>query len=756
MSHYDSVGYGLHALHPKSSFSLSPPLSSLPPSLSLSSPSFSLQNPRSLGLQSAFRASNRSQIASLSVFERLDGSVLLSFDDLGGYWNSRVYFMTEMAEMALMETTPEENNNQLATPETQPNKRRKKKSIVWEYFTIETVSAGCRRACCKRCKQSFAYSTGSKVAGTSHLKRHIAKGTCPALIRDQDNNQLTPYNPRMGGSEPPKRRYRSPSSPYIPFDQDRCRHEIAKMIIMHDYPLHMVEHPGFIAFVQNLQPRFDKGKFFSLTFNHPPSEAGLEYLRPLLCIKNPLIFNGQLLLGNCIARTLSSMAKDVLGAGQEIIKKIRDSVKYVKASESHDDKFVQVKNQLQVPSEKSLFLDNQTQWNTTYQMLAAASELKEVFSCLDTSDPDYKLAPSMEDWKVVETLCIFLKPLFDAVVQGTKSLKSNTKPKSLGPEPAFLSVLPSFPCIFFFFATPRIVVPVSLPPPLSSPPVLLRHTTQNPRSGGSELKMDLSTFKLDIDELIYEFVQSESTTLNDMKRVWLSRKFSYIYEASPSTNLAFFMQLGGLYCLYCLYETQPFKPPFKIYLSLGELKKLKSLVAEANEKGIRVVPTLVKRMLEKNMFLFGFVDFKEGSVSETINSLTKLQDARIQVAYEKLFTDTEIEQYLHMNLGMEVDLNMLKKLSTEYAVAKKQAIEEASEVVDVQNIKHISENKESLSEIVEKIDENWNNQREVFYQRTRLNPQPAEEEQPQQLQLQENEQEDEVADEIFQLLYQNE
>ncbi|XWS27044.1 hypothetical protein CRYUN_Cryun26dG0082800 [Craigia yunnanensis] len=415
-----------------------------------------------------------------------------------------------MAEMTEMETTPGENNNELAliTPETQPSKRRKKKSMVWEYFTIETVSPGCRRACCKRCKQSFAYSTGSKVAGTSHLKRHIAKGTCPALSRGQDNNQFTPYNPRMGGSEPPKRRYRSPSSPYIPFDQDRCRHEIARMIIMHDYPLHMVEHPGFIAFVQNLQPRFDKvsfntvqgdcvatylrekqslmkfiegisgrfcltldmwtsnqtlgyvfitgnfidsdwklnrrvlnvimepypdsdsalshavaaclsdwsleGKLFSLTFNHPPSEAGLENLRPLLCIKNPLILNGQLLIGNCIAHTLSSMAKDVFGAGQEIIKKIRDSVKYVKTLESHDDKFVQVKNQLQVPSEKTLFLDNQTQWNTTYQMLAAASELKEVFNCLDTSDPDYKLAPSMEDWKLAETLCTFMKPLFDA------------------------------------------------------------------------------------------------------------------------------------------------------------------------------------------------------------------------------------------------------------------------------------------------------------------------------------------------------
>lgn len=30
-------------------------------------------------------------------------------------------------------------------------------------------------------------------------------------------------------------------------------------------------------------------------------------------------------------------------------------------------------------------------------------------------------------------------------------------------------------------------------------------------------------------------------------------------------------RLGGLYCLYCLYEVQPFKPPFKIYLSIGML-----------------------------------------------------------------------------------------------------------------------------------------------------------------------------------------
>lgn len=406
--------------------------------------------------------------------------------------------------------TPYENN-EVAIPEAQPNKRRKKKSIVWEHFTIETVSAGCRRACCNQCKQSFAYSTGAKVAGTSHLKRHIAKGTCPALLRNQNNSQSSPYTPSPRGgssSNPPKRRYRTPSTPQIMFDPDRCRHEIARMIIMHDYPLHMVEHPGFVAFVQNLQPRFNmvsfntvqgdcvatylmekqsltkfiegipgrvcltldmwtssqsvgyvfitghfidtdwklhrrllnvvmepypdsdtvlshavavclhdwslESKLFSITYDRPLSEAALANLRPLIPIKNPHILNGQLLVGNCIARTLSSIATEVLAAGGDTVKKIRDSVKYVKTSESHEEKFLELKNQLQVPSERTLSLDDQTQWNTTYEMLVTASELKEVFSCLDTSDSDYKHAPSLEDWKQVDTLCTYLKLIFDA------------------------------------------------------------------------------------------------------------------------------------------------------------------------------------------------------------------------------------------------------------------------------------------------------------------------------------------------------
>lgn len=280
--------------------------------------------------------------------------------------------------------------------------------------------------------------------------------------------------------------------------------------------------------------------------------------------------------------------------------------------------------------------------------------------------------------------------------------------------------------------------------------------------------MNLSPFKLDIDDLIYEFAKGESTALADMKRVWLSRKFSYIYEASPSSNLAFFMQslyshsigylisnaslshrLGGLFCLYCLYETQPFKPPFKIYLSLGELRKLTELLVDAKEKGIKVVPAVVKRMLEKNMFFFGCLEINGGSVTETVNQLTELQNARIQVLYNKLFANSRIEHFLHMDLGMEVDLNVVQEKSTEYAEAKKLAIEEASKVVDVQDIKHISEDKKLIGDEMEKIIDDWNVQRDNFNQQRGLSQQPPEEQQQLLLQLQQEEQQQHQDDEDF-------
>ncbi|KAF5736567.1 hypothetical protein HS088_TW14G00712 [Tripterygium wilfordii] len=287
------------------------------------------------------------------------------------------------------------------------------------------------------------------------------------------------------------------------------------------------------------------------------------------------------------------------------------------------------------------------------------------------------------------------------------------------------------------------------------------------------MTMDLSSFEHDIDELIEEFVMEGSTTFAAMKRVWLSKKFSYIYEARPSTNFLLYaviiytyghminttsllQRLAGLYCLYCLCETQPLRPPVKIYISIRELKWLKELVVEAREKDIKVVHVLIKSMLKMNLFLFGYVDLNEGSNMETLNQLTEVQNARIHVAYEnyvlnmffpccilchlnshldfssyivayrfsfslligRLLNNTKIEDFLNMDLGTEVDLAVLKKMSTEYTDAKKLAIKEANEVVDVQNMQHISDDEELIGVVVENISENWNASRHLFYEQT--------------------------------------
>lgn len=402
--------------------------------------------------------------------------------------------------------SPIMNNEQLDS-ETQPIKCRRKKSVVWEHFTVEKVGAGCTRAYCKQCKKSFAYISGSKLAGTSHLKRHIALGICPA---SRPKNQQSPYfkTGNSGDTAPRKRARATPGTGGISFDQERCNHEIAKMIILQDYPLKIVEHQGFIHFARMLQPQFNalsfssvqgdcismylqgkqnllnlingipgrvnltleswtsnqtvgyvflrghfidgdwnahhpilnvimvpfpdsddsynktivtcltdwhlEGRVFTLALDQPSNDTDMGNLRGLLSIKNSVILNGQLLSRNCFARVITRLALDALWAMRETIGKVRKSVKSVKISESNEAKFLELKQQLKVPSMRDLLIDDQTKWDTTYHMLVAAYEVKEVFAHFDTPGPDYRVTLSMGEWKHVEILCTYLKYLFDA------------------------------------------------------------------------------------------------------------------------------------------------------------------------------------------------------------------------------------------------------------------------------------------------------------------------------------------------------
>ncbi|CAF1925831.1 BnaC05g11600D [Brassica napus] len=392
---------------------------------------------------------------------------------------------------------PEVVDTSVSSDSQQPAaRRRKRKSLVWDHFTTEATSSDTTKALCKHCNKSYAYINGAKASGTSHLKRHI--DLTPQGKEDETTASSCPPPPKKGS--------------YAPLDQDHCNREMAKMIIMHDYPLHMVEHCGFAGFLKALRPQYSmasfdaihggcvsmflsqkekllefigeipggvnltvdvwssrqsvgyafvtghfvdkdwnlssrllnvavvacpdsdfalnqpvasclsdwklEGKISSLTVSQSlVSKTCVESLRGFLSFRNQHVLNGQLLMGKCYARVLSSMAQDALGDEQlrATIKKVRDSIKFVKTNDDCGDKFDELKRLFptDVPY-KDLLFDNQTRWDTSYNMLVGACEHKQVFSCLETCYPDYKISISPEEWRKVESLCSCLKILFEA------------------------------------------------------------------------------------------------------------------------------------------------------------------------------------------------------------------------------------------------------------------------------------------------------------------------------------------------------
>ncbi|KAK3039999.1 hypothetical protein RJ639_027189 [Escallonia herrerae] len=58
---------------------------------------------------------------------------------------------------------------------------------------------------------------------------------------------------------------------------------------------------------------------------------------------------------------------------------------------------------------------------------------------------------------------------------------------------------------------------------------------------------------------------------------------------------------------------------------------------------------------------------------------------------------------------------------------------DASEAVNVENIKHIAEDKSLIGDVLEKTTEDWNAQEEMFYQQTGFRQRPAQESQQQEM-----------------------
>ena len=114
----------------------------------------------------------------------------------------------------------------------------------------------------------------------------------------------------------------------------------------------------------------------------------------------------------CGAHILNLLVKSGKGVIDDPLTKIRESVKYVRATDSRIMKFAECVKQIGLKANKKLKQDMVVRWNSTYLMLDSALSYKLAFSRLKLLDPDYKWCPTDEEWKRVEKIVKFLRPFY--------------------------------------------------------------------------------------------------------------------------------------------------------------------------------------------------------------------------------------------------------------------------------------------------------------------------------------------------------
>ncbi|XP_057811535.1 zinc finger BED domain-containing protein RICESLEEPER 2-like [Salvia miltiorrhiza] len=150
-------------------------------------------------------------------------------------------------------------------------------------------------------------------------------------------------------------------------------------------------------------------KVWTITLdNASNNDVAVRILKENLLFRHTLPLGGQIFHVRCCAHILNLLVKDGLSSIQDVISKVRESVKYVAASEARVIMFGEIAKQLELSSKK-LVLDCVTRWNATYFMLSCALEFKAVFPRYQQRDPSYTTLPSEEEWEKVRIVCSFLE-----------------------------------------------------------------------------------------------------------------------------------------------------------------------------------------------------------------------------------------------------------------------------------------------------------------------------------------------------------
>ncbi|XP_044500228.1 zinc finger BED domain-containing protein RICESLEEPER 2-like [Mangifera indica] len=132
-------------------------------------------------------------------------------------------------------------------------------------------------------------------------------------------------------------------------------------------------------------------------------------------MQRSLLCDGKLFHVRCTAHIVNLLVQDGVAVIKPIIDNVRESVKFVKASEARQKTFAKIAMQCGI-KERKLVLDCATRWNSTYKMLMTALQFREVFLRFMFVESSYIYCPTREEWERLEVVCDFLE-IFDDITK---------------------------------------------------------------------------------------------------------------------------------------------------------------------------------------------------------------------------------------------------------------------------------------------------------------------------------------------------
>ncbi|KAF7821619.1 zinc finger BED domain-containing protein RICESLEEPER 2-like [Senna tora] len=198
--------------------------------------------------------------------------------------------------------------------------------------------------------------------------------------------------------------------------------EKGKAIIEHDLPYSFVDYKGIRKWIKYLNPDVIMPSRNTVVSDVKKIyEKEKEKLKQEMArIPNRVCFTSDVWTA-CTSEEGLKVASDALH-------KIRESVKYVKASYGRMQKFDDcVRESGGVETGLGLRLDVTTRWNSTYLMLESVLYYQKAFTRLNLIDRNYKYCPSVEEWRRATKMREFLEPFFETtnLISGSKYPTSN-------------------------------------------------------------------------------------------------------------------------------------------------------------------------------------------------------------------------------------------------------------------------------------------------------------------------------------------